>query len=58
VLHSGGHDTQSADVLHYTAEQLEDSYTISIGGSYLVDVEIDKYDNSKPSLVERSELKP
>jgi len=58
VLQSGGHDTKSAYILRCTTEQLEDLYTILIGDSYLVDVEIDKYDNSKPSLVERGESKP
>lgn len=59
ALASEGHDTKKAYVLHWTPEQLEDLYTVLIGGSYLVDVEIDKYDNSKPPIiVERNELKP
>ena len=58
ALVAEGHETKNAYVLHWTAEQLEDLYTVLIGGSYLVDVEIDKYDNSKPPIVERHELKP
>lgn len=57
TLEAEGHDTKNAYVLHWTPEQLEDLYTVLIGGSYLVDVEIDKYDNSKPPTVERNELK-
>lgn len=57
VLEAEGHDTKNAYVLHWTPEQLEDLYTVLIGGSYLVDVEIDKYDNSKPPIVETNELK-
>lgn len=58
ALESTGHDTKNAYILHWTHEQLEDLYTVLIDGSYLVDVEIDKYDDSKPPLVERNELKP
>jgi len=57
ALQAKGHDTKNAYVLHWTPEQLEDLYTVLIGGSYLVDVEIDKYDNSKPPIVEENELK-
>ncbi|WP_020412365.1 hypothetical protein [Microbulbifer variabilis] len=57
VLTAKGHNTKTAYVLHWIPEQLEDLYTVLISGSYLVDVEIAKYDNSKPPIVERSELK-
>jgi hypothetical protein len=57
ALADQGHDTRNAYVLHWIPEQLEDVYTVLIGGSYLVDVEIAKYSNSKPPIVERSELK-
>lgn len=57
ALEAEGHDTKIAYVLHWTPEQLEDLYSVLIGGSYLVDVEIDKYDNSKPPKLERNELK-
>lgn len=58
ALESKGHDTQNSYVLHWVPEQLEDLYTVLVDGSYLVDVEIDKYDDSKNPLVERNELKP
>jgi hypothetical protein len=57
ALESEGHDTKNAYVLHWTPEQLEDLYTVLIDGSYLVDVEIDKYDECKSPKVERNELK-
>ena len=57
ALTAAGHETKNAYVLHWTPEQLEDLYTVLIDGSYLVYVEIDKYDNSQP-LLERNELKP
>ncbi|WP_415905963.1 hypothetical protein ACMXYX_10075 [Neptuniibacter sp. QD72_48] len=58
VLEDESHITQNAYVLHWTSEQLEDLYTVLISGSYLVDVEIDKYDDSKSPKVKRNELKP
>lgn len=58
ALEAEGHDAKNAYVLHCTPEQIEDLYTVLIGGTYLVDVEIDKYDNSKPPIVKRNELKP
>lgn len=58
VLAAEGHDTENAYVLHWTPEQLEDRYTLLIDGSYLVDVEIGKYDNSEPPIIERNELMP
>ncbi|BBM02475.1 hypothetical protein GL2_25490 [Microbulbifer sp. GL-2] len=48
ALAAEGHDTKTAYVLHWIPEQLEDLYTVLITGSYLVDVEIAKYDNSNP----------
>ena len=57
ALEAEGHDTKNAYVLHWTPEQLEDIYTVLISGSYLVDVEIDKCDRSKPAILERNELK-
>lgn len=58
ALAAEGHDTKNAYVLHWTPEQLEDLYTVLIGGTYLVNVEIDKCDNPKSPIVERNELKP
>lgn len=58
ALESKGHDIKNSYVLHWIPEQLEDLYTVLVGGSYLVDVEINKYDGSKKSRVERNELKP
>lgn len=58
ALEAEGHETKNAYVLHWTPEQLEDLYTVLIGGSYLVDVEIDKYDNAKAPILERNAIKP
>lgn len=57
VLEAHGHDTKNAYVLHWIPEQLEDLYTVLVSGTYLVDVEINKYDSSKPPVVEKNELK-
>ena len=57
VLESEGHDSINSYVLHWVPEQLEDLYTVLVGGSYVVDVEIDKYDGSKSHTVQRHELK-
>ena len=57
ALISEGHRVSNAYVLHWTPEQLEDIYIVLIDGSFLVSVEIDKYDNSKPPIFERIELK-
>ncbi|PBQ29435.1 hypothetical protein AYI97_00755 [Shewanella algae] len=46
-------------LMFYTGPQSNSkTYTVLIGGSYLVHVEIDKYDNSKAPLLERNEIKP
>ncbi len=58
ALEAEGHETKNAYVLHWTSEQLEDLYSVLIGGSYLVDVEIEKYEISKTPILERIELKP
>lgn len=58
ALESEGHDSINSYVLHWIPEQLEDLYTVLVGGSYIVDVEIDKYDCSKSPTVQRHELKP
>lgn len=57
ALETEGHETKNAYVLHWTPEQLEDLYTVLIDGSYLLDVEIDKFDNSKAPIIERNEIK-
>lgn len=56
-LEAEGHETKNAYVLHWTPGQLEDLYTVLISGSYLVDVEIDKYDRTKSPTIERNEIK-
>lgn len=57
VLELNGYETKNAYVLHWTPEQLEDLYTVLINGSYLVHVEIDKFDKKKIPIVEKSEIK-
>lgn len=57
VLEAAGHDISNAYVLHWTPEQTEDLYTVLIEGSYLVSVEIDKFNTSVAPVVERQELK-
>ncbi len=57
ALESEGHDVSNAYVLHWTPEQLEDIYVVLIEGSFLVSVEIDKFDSSKQPIFERIELK-
>ena len=57
VLESAGHNTQNAYVLHWTPDQTEDFYSVLIDGSYLVSVEIDKFDSSVLPVVARQELK-
>lgn len=56
ILIAEGHETENTYVLNWMPEQLEDIYTVLIGGSYLVHVEIDKYDSAKSPIVERVEL--
>ena len=56
VLEAKGHDTNNAYLLHWIPEQLEDLYTVLIDGSYIINVEISKYDNSTIPIIERSEL--
>lgn len=58
ALESEGHDSKNSYVLHWISEQLEDLYTVLVGGSYIVNVEIDKYEGSKRPIVLRNELKP
>ncbi|AOS95839.1 hypothetical protein AUP74_00368 [Microbulbifer aggregans] len=57
ALEAGGHEPKNAYILHWVPEQCEGLYTVLIGGSYIVKVEVDKCDKSKPPIVERSELK-
>ena len=57
ALESEGHDSKNCYVLKWIPEQLEDLYTVLVGGSYIVDVEIDKYDISNTPIVQRTELK-
>ncbi|MCG9737634.1 hypothetical protein L1D32_05645 [Shewanella insulae] len=58
ALESEGHDSTNSHVLHWVPEQLEDIYVVLVGGTYVIDVEIDKYDGSKSPTVQRHELKP
>lgn len=57
ALQAEGHETKNAFVLHWTPEQLEDLYKVLIGGSYLVVVEIDKYDSSKAPILKKNYIK-
>jgi len=57
ALESEGHDVSNAYVLHCTPDQLEDIYVVLIEGSFLVSIEIDRFDNSKSPIFERIELK-
>jgi hypothetical protein len=56
ALEGRGYSTQNAYVLDWTPEQQEDIYLVLIDGSFLVSVEIDKYEQSKPPSFERIEL--
>lgn len=56
VLEGKGYNTLNAYVLNWVPEQLEDIYLVLIDGSFLVGVEIDKFEQTKPPLFERIEL--
>ncbi|KZN57702.1 hypothetical protein N473_26710 [Pseudoalteromonas luteoviolacea CPMOR-1] len=57
VLESNGHSTANAIVLHHTPDQTEDIYLVLINGSYIISVELDRYDQSVPPILELIELK-
>ena len=57
ALESIGYNVNNAYVLRWIPEQLEDIYVVLIDGSFLVNVEIDKYEKFKPPIFERIELK-
>ncbi|KZN35068.1 hypothetical protein [Pseudoalteromonas luteoviolacea] len=57
ALESNGHPTVNAFVLHYTPDQTEDIYLVLINGSYIISVELERYDQSAAPTLERIELK-
>jgi hypothetical protein len=56
TLEKEGFNILNAFVLHWTAEQLEDIFVVFVDGSFLISVEIDKYDSSKKLIIERIDL--
>ncbi|WP_125564787.1 hypothetical protein [Pseudoalteromonas rubra] len=56
VLESNGHSTANACVLHCIPDQTEDIYLVLINSSYIISVEIARFDPSEQPLLERIEL--
>lgn len=44
-------------MLHWTADQCEDYYTVLINGRFLITVEINRFDDTYIPIIERTELK-
>lgn len=57
VLVNAGYSTNHAYVLHWTPDQTEDVYVVLIGGSFLLSVEIDKFNKQAKPIVDRQEIK-
>mgnify|MGYP003150028997 CR=1 FL=1 len=57
VLEGNGYRVSRAYVLHWIPEQLEDIYLVLIDGSFLVNVEIEKYEQASLTQVEEMDLK-
>jgi hypothetical protein len=57
ILEKAGYSTERAYVLHWTPDQTEDIFTVLIDGEYLVSTEIDKFDFTTNSAIEREEIK-
>lgn len=57
ALESMGHSTSRACTLQWLPEQDEDIYLVLIDGSYLVSVELSKFEAQTPPIFERIELK-
>lgn len=56
-LKKAGYELTNGYVLNHIPEQVEDIYVLLISGSYIVNVEIDKFNSEVPSIIERVELK-
>jgi hypothetical protein len=56
ALEGEGYNTLNAYVINWIPEQLEDIYLMLIDGSFLVSVEINKFEQTKPPVFERIEL--
>ena len=57
ALEAAGHETKHACVLQCIPEQGEYFHTILIDRSYLIEIEIDKYDSLQLPLLDKIELK-
>mgnify|MGYP000013949786 FL=1 len=57
ALESDGHNTSRACTLQWIPEQGEDIFVVLIDGSYLVSVELSKFEPNTPPIFERTELK-
>ena len=56
VLESAGYDVSNSYVLNYIPEQTEDIFVLLISGSFILNVEIDKFDSQEEPTFERIEL--
>ena len=56
ALVSEGHCIKNAYVLHWTPEQTEDIYVVLINGSFLLHIEIDKFNSSVRPTFDRQEI--
>ena len=56
ILKSAGYDISNSYVLNYIPEQCEDIYVLLIPGSFVLNVEIDKFDPQIKPTFERVEL--
>ncbi|KPZ67461.1 hypothetical protein AN944_04062 [Shewanella sp. P1-14-1] len=56
ILKNAGYDVSNSYVLNYIPEQCEDIYVLLISGSYVLHVEVDKFDSQVEPAFERVEL--
>ena len=57
ALESEGHNTSRACTLQWIPEQCEDIFVVLIDGSYLISIELSKFESDTPPIFERTELK-
>ena len=56
VLESAGYDVSKSYVLSHIPEQTEEMFVLLISGSFILNVEIDKFDSQVEPIFERIEL--
>ncbi|KID58870.1 hypothetical protein JF50_03215 [Pseudoalteromonas luteoviolacea] len=53
---NAGHEVKNSYVLHHIPEQSEDIFVLLISGSYILNIELNRFDAQEEPVIERVEL--